>query len=116
MLLVPLATGPFLLVVLMVGLPQLTDATAVDLPDPRGEPDPGDGPGRSRWGGSRRACGWSAGRRCSLGTIVGGILGETIGPRGAMLIGGVGMLPAVLWLLWSPIRDLRSMPAASPAP
>src|SRR5262249_3068063 len=58
-----------------------------------------------------RVIGWAA---MLLGTIVGGILGETVGPRAAMLIGGIGMLPALLLLLWAPVRGLRALPATSP--
>jgi predicted MFS family arabinose efflux permease len=114
MLLVPLATGPFWLVVLMVGLPQFTDATAVIYQIHEESliqsivPDEALG----RVTSCLRVIGWTA---MLAGTIVGGVLGETIGPRGAMLIGGIGMLPAVLWLLCSPIRHLHSMPAASSA-
>ena len=113
-LLVPLAAGPFLLVVLMVGLPQLADATAVIYQIHEESLIQSTVPDESlgRVTSCLRVVGWTA---MLLGTIVGGILGETIGPRGAMLVGGIGMLPAVLWLIFSPIRHLRSMPAASPA-
>jgi predicted MFS family arabinose efflux permease len=47
------------------------------------------------------------------GTIVGGLLGEALGPRPAMLVGAVGALPAALWLLWSPVRALHTLPAVS---
>jgi predicted MFS family arabinose efflux permease len=61
---------------------------------------------------SLRVIGWAA---MLAGTVVGGVLGETIGPRATMLVGGIGTIPAVLWLIWSPIRGLRSLPAANSA-
>ena len=59
---------------------------------------------------SLRVVGWSA---MLGGTIVGGLLGEALGPRATMLVGAVGALPAMLWLLWSPVRTLHTMPAVS---
>ncbi len=111
---VPLAAGPFLLVVFLVGVQQIADAPAViyqiheesliqaTVPDEA----------LGRVTSCLRVIGWTA---MLTGTVIGGILGETVGPRTTMLIGGVGMLPAVLWLVFSPIRHLRSTPAASPA-
>lgn len=45
------------------------------------------------------------------GTVSGGLLGEAIGPRATMLVGAVAALPAVLWLVWSPVRSLPRQPA-----
>jgi predicted MFS family arabinose efflux permease len=42
-----------------------------------------------------------------LGALLGGFLGEAIGPRGALLVAGVGVLLTPLWLLFSPVRSLR---------
>ena len=42
-----------------------------------------------------------------LGALVGGILAETLGVGNALLIGALGGLLAVLWLLLSPVRSLR---------
>ena len=45
-----------------------------------------------------------------LGIALGGVLGELIGARGALFVAcGIEML-AVLWLVLSPIRQLRAMP------
>ena len=41
------------------------------------------------------------------------LLGEVLGPRPTMCVGAVGALPAVLWLLWSPVRALHTIPAVS---
>ncbi|MFE7131548.1 MFS transporter [Streptomyces sp. NPDC057638] len=56
-----------------------------------------------------------------LGSLAGGALGEWIGVRGALLIGGAGMSAGVLWLVLSRLRPLRDLPdpdepaSASPA-
>jgi predicted MFS family arabinose efflux permease len=110
LLTVPLAAGPFLLVVALVGLQQLSDAPATifaiheesliqaSVPDAV----------LGRVTASLRVISWTA---MLVGTILGGILGETLGPRTTMLIGAVGTLPAVAWLIWSPIRHIRSITA-----
>ena len=113
LLTVPLAAGPYLLMVFLVGVQQLADAPATiyqiheesliqaTVPDAA----------LGRVTASLRVIGWSA---MLVGTVVGGVLGETIGPRLTMLIGGLGTLPAVLWLLCSPIRRLRTLADAAP--
>ena len=109
---VPLAAGPFLLVVFLVGVQQIADAPAVVYQIHEESLVQATVPDESlgRVTSCLRVIGWAA---MLGGTVIGGVLGETIGPRGAMLVGGVGMLPAVLWLLFSPIRGLRSTPAAN---
>jgi predicted MFS family arabinose efflux permease len=44
-----------------------------------------------------------------FGALLGGALGETIGPRGALLVAGVGILLTPAWLLFSPVRSLRTV-------
>jgi predicted MFS family arabinose efflux permease len=44
-----------------------------------------------------------------LGALLGGALGDAIGPRGALLVAGVGILLTPMWLLFSPVRSLRSL-------
>jgi hypothetical protein len=44
-----------------------------------------------------------------LGSLLGGALGEAIGPRGALLMAGAGVLLTPLWLLFSPVRSLRTV-------
>ena len=44
-----------------------------------------------------------------LGALLGGALGEAISPRGALLVAGVGILLTPLWLLFSPVRSLRTV-------
>jgi hypothetical protein len=47
-----------------------------------------------------------------LGALIAGLLGTLIGLRLTWLIGGVGVTLAGLWLVFSPVRGLRS-PSAS---
>jgi predicted MFS family arabinose efflux permease len=44
-----------------------------------------------------------------VGALVGGALGEAIGPRGALLVAGVGVLLTPVWLLFSPVRSLCTL-------
>jgi MFS family permease len=46
-----------------------------------------------------------------LGALLGGVLGETIGLRATLLVGGMGMLLPVVWLLRSPARGLHTIDA-----
>jgi MFS family permease len=41
-----------------------------------------------------------------LGSLLGGLFGQTVGLRGALLIGGLGMALAFVWLARSPVRML----------
>jgi MFS family permease len=107
LLLVPLAAGPFLLVAALVGAQQLADGPATIYQIHERSLIQATVPDRSlgRVTASLRVVGWIA---MLGGTIVGGLLGEALGPRATMLIGAIGALPAALWLLWSPIRRLRT--------
>jgi MFS family permease len=49
-----------------------------------------------------------------LGALVGGALGQAIGLRPTLALGALGTLFAVLWLLASPVRGMRSPPAPTP--
>lgn len=42
-----------------------------------------------------------------LGSLLGGVLGEVIGLRGTLVVGAIGTLLSVLWLVSSPIRALH---------
>jgi Na+/melibiose symporter-like transporter len=46
-----------------------------------------------------------------LGALIGGALGSSIGLRETMVIGAMGSGLAVLWIVFSPQRHLREMPA-----
>jgi MFS family permease len=45
-----------------------------------------------------------------VGSVVGGVLGSTIGLRPTLWIGAIGALAGVLWLLPSPVPRLRDLP------
>ena len=47
-----------------------------------------------------------------LGALLGGLLGEIIGLRPALLVGALALFPSWCWLYFSPARSLRTMPAA----
>ncbi|MFD9130335.1 MFS transporter [Kitasatospora sp. NPDC059571] len=47
-----------------------------------------------------------------LGSVLGGVLGSTLGLRPALWVAAIGALTSFLWLLPSPIPGLRSLPAA----
>jgi MFS family permease len=42
-----------------------------------------------------------------IAALLGGALGETIGPRSALLVAGLGLLLTPVWLFFSPVRRLR---------
>jgi len=45
-----------------------------------------------------------------LGLLGGGILGETMGLRPSVAVAALGWPLACLWLLFSPVRELREPP------
>jgi len=45
-----------------------------------------------------------------LGAVMGGVLGQAVGLRPTLMVGGMGMLLGVPWLVCSPIRALRDAP------
>jgi hypothetical protein len=45
-----------------------------------------------------------------LGGVAGGIIGTALGLREALLIGAIGSSLAFMWVLFSPIRSLKSVP------
>jgi MFS family permease len=45
-----------------------------------------------------------------LGGLIGGALGETIGPRATLFAAALGEILSVTWLLLSPLRSLREQP------
>ena len=46
-----------------------------------------------------------------VGSLLGGFLGETIGLRPTLAVAALGMLLAFVWLVASPVRSLRELPA-----
>lgn len=45
-----------------------------------------------------------------LGSLLGGFLGNAIGIRATLLVGALGVATACLWIIFSPIARLRSLP------
>ena len=45
-----------------------------------------------------------------IGSLLGGVLGTTIGIRQTLAVGAAGMSLAFVWMLFSPIRGLRLQP------
>jgi hypothetical protein len=50
-----------------------------------------------------------------LGGLLGGALGELVGLRATLLVCAVGLVLAPLWLVASPLRGMRDLPAGVPA-
>ena len=50
-----------------------------------------------------------------IGAFVGGALAEVIGVRAAMFVGAAGYALSALWVIFSPIRHLRELPATKAA-
>jgi MFS family permease len=51
-----------------------------------------------------------------LGSLLGGALGERFGLQSALLVGAVGVLLAPLWVVFSPVRNLREAPVPAEEP
>jgi hypothetical protein len=49
-----------------------------------------------------------------VGALAGGALAEYVGLRPALLAGAAGFLLSNLWLIFSPVRHLRELPAPAP--
>jgi predicted MFS family arabinose efflux permease len=47
-----------------------------------------------------------------IGALLGGFLGDRIGLQPTLLVGAIGQLLAPLWVLLSPVRDLKQQPGA----
>jgi MFS family permease len=45
-----------------------------------------------------------------IGSVLGGIIATLLSVRGAILIGGIGSCLAFLWVLFSPVRSLQTIP------
>jgi MFS family permease len=110
LVLVPLASGPRWLVVLMLFLAEFWSGVGVMMLDISAGaifaaliPDRL----RSRVSGAYSFVNYGV---RPLGALVGGALGSTIGLRPTLWIGAIGALAGVLWLLPSPIPRLRDLP------
>ncbi len=52
-----------------------------------------------------------AGAAASLGSLLGGLLGEVLGLRATLVLAALGEMLSISWLLLSPIRTMRAVPA-----
>jgi MFS family permease len=106
LLFVPLAGGPTLLAAAMVGVQQVFDAAGAIAEIGERTLVQTVTPGRllGRVNAGLQLVSWTA---ILVGSLLGGLLGETLGVRQTMLIAAVGALPSVLWLTSSPISTLR---------
>ena len=48
-----------------------------------------------------------------LGSLLGGVLGQTLGLYPALVIGALGSSVSFLWVILSPVRGVKSIPAAA---
>ncbi|MFL5923480.1 MAG: MFS transporter [Gaiellaceae bacterium] len=110
LLLVPLASGPRWVVVLMLFLAEFWSGVGVMMLDISAGsifaaliPDRL----RSRVSGAYSFVNYGV---RPLGSLAGGVLGSTIGLQPTLWIGAIGALAGVLWLLPSPIPRLRDLP------
>jgi len=108
--LVPLAGGPFLLMLMLVGAQQLFDAPGVVFEIGESSLIQSAAP-PALIGRVVASHGFVSSCAMLAGTAIGGVLGEQIGTRDAMFVGAGGSLLAVVWLALSPVRSLRAMPA-----
>ena len=109
-LLVPLASGPWIITVPLLTLAQFVisfsgtiyNINQVSLRQAI-TPDRLQG----RMNASMRFVVWGT---IPIGALVGGFLGETFGLRPTLLIGAIGTSLGFLWVLFSPVRQLKEQP------
>jgi predicted MFS family arabinose efflux permease len=113
LVLVPLATGPELLIALMLGTAEFLSAVGVMILDVNGgslmllrTPNRL----RSRMSGTYRFVNYGV---RPLGALLGGGLGTAIGLQTTLWIGVIGALAGVIWLVFSPIPRLRAVAEAT---
>jgi predicted MFS family arabinose efflux permease len=113
LVLVPLASGPELVIAVMLGGAEFLSAVGVMILDVNGNslmvlrtPDRL----RSRMSGTYRFVNYGV---RPLGALIGGGLGTAIGLQTTLWIGVVGALAGVLWLVFSPIPRLRAVAEAA---
>lgn len=100
---VPLAGGSILIAAALVGAGQLFDAAGTIAEITQRALVQSSTPAHllGRVNASLQLIGSTA---MLVGSLLGGVLGEVIGIRETMLIGAIGAVPSVLWLICSPIR------------
>ncbi|MBM0238769.1 MFS transporter [Micromonospora sp. ATA32] len=116
LLLVPLAGGPRPLVLGMLFAAEFLCAVGVMMLDiTAGSVQTALTPASllARVGGVRRTVNYGI---RPIGALLGGALGTTLGVRPALWIATAGALVGVLWVLFSPVRTLRDLPAQADGP
>ena len=107
LLFVPLAGGPIALAAAFVGAQQAFDAAGTVSEINKDALIQGTTPDRllGRVNAGLQMVRWAA---MLAGSLIGGVLGQTIGVRETMLVGAIGALPSVVALLLSPIPRMRA--------
>jgi predicted MFS family arabinose efflux permease len=57
-----------------------------------------------------------AGAAAPVGALLGGALGDEIGLRATLVVGGLGIALAGLWIVMSPVRGMQHSPARVSGP
>lgn len=116
LLLIPLAGGPTPVVLGMLFAAEFLAAVGVMVLDIVGSsvqtaliPEPL----LARVTGARRTVNYGI---RPIGALLGGALGAALGVREELLIATVGALAGVLWVLFSPVRQLRDLPDRADGP
>ncbi|MGS2615627.1 MFS transporter [Micromonospora sp. LZ34] len=116
LLLIPLAGGPTPVVLGMLFAAEFLAAVGVMVLDIVGSsvqtaiiPEPL----LARVTGARRTVNYGI---RPIGALLGGALGATLGVREALWIATAGALTGVLWVLFSPVRQLRDLPDRADGP
>ena len=52
----------------------------------------------------------TAGGAAIAGAFLGGVLGQSIGPQWTLVLAGGGEILACMWIAFSPVRRLRTLP------
>jgi MFS family permease len=107
-LLVPLASGPAWLIILVLGLAQFLMSFGstiynINLLSLRQAITPNRMQGRVN--ATMRFIAWGV---TPVGALLGGMLGESIGLRPTLFVGAIGVLLALPWILFSPIPHTRT--------
>ncbi|MBV9354779.1 MAG: MFS transporter, partial [Chloroflexi bacterium] len=108
LLLVPFAGAPVLVAAVLIGAQQLFDAAGTMAEILQRALVQGLSPTRllGRVSAGLHLVSWTG---MLAGSMLGGLLGETIGLRETLLIGALAALPSALWLVCSPIASIRTL-------
>ena len=64
---------------------------------------------QGRMNATMRSLNWST---VTFGALIGGTLGDSIGLAPTLLVGATAALLSSLWVILSPVRNVRGMPSA----